>query len=455
MTFQTVVGAPNESTTANPRPVARSAARPATATSSPTPESGPSARAVGREPLDAIDRPLRSHDPHLVPRDGELSEHGRTFRDERLPGRRVRRAEGHHDHPSAGSVERRDTDQRAAVGGEVERRRDLDAGDDRRPHTGPAVEQVDVVAGPTDEHVDEQPPTVRRELDVGPRLRIGVFGPHDGVVAPGRAERVVVHRAVVLVAGGIARVREAAAVRVPGDAAGPRVRDGLAEVGAGRGVEDAQHRFLRPTFGGADGDQRAVVAGLEPVDGDGGVGGAGGRVEQGGGRRRCVGSGAPGEEELLGAGRALQGEEPIAADLHAHRHGQLQQLRQVVVPALPVGDVQDVTGDEVLRVDPARHLRRGAVLQPAVRVLHLDPVEDVDDVVTTGRRRRQRLSRGPCWGACRGWPWTGGAEPCASSSSSTWVGHATAAASRSDRLRRAARPRWRRPAWGPPGRPSG
>ena len=59
---------------------------------------------------------------------------------------------------------------------------------------------------------------------------------------------------------------------------------------------------------------------------------ADGRVEQDDRRRVGVDRRAPGQQELLGAGRALEAEQVVAADLHGHHDGQLHQRDEALVP---------------------------------------------------------------------------------------------------------------------------
>ena len=141
---------------------------------------------------------------------------------------------------------------------------------------------------------------------------------------------------------------------------------------------------------------------------------------------------APGEHELLGADRALVAEQLVAAQRGVLQHRQFHQRDQATVPIGAGRDIERRPGQLVLGGDPGGDLRVVAVLQPAVGVGDGGPVVGVDDVLTPGRRdggrqrhlagRRMRfgsVSRGPCWGACRGSPWNGASGPCASWSSST------------------------------------
>jgi hypothetical protein len=368
---------------------------------------------------------VRGDDEQLVGPHREMPEHGVPLGHERLPlGGRRRIERGAHD-AALRRVEGRDADERGTVVGERERRRDLLAGDGGGPDARAAFEDVDVVAGPADEDVDDEPLPVGRDRDVGPGLRIGVLRPHDRVVLPAGAERVQVDGAVVLVAVGIAGVGEPGAVGLPRHAAGPGGGDRLAPVGAVAGIEDAEHGVLAAALAGADRDEGAVGRGGEPVDGVRRVMRAHGRVEQDDRRHGGVGGRPPGEQELLGARGAFDAEQVGATHLHATDDRQLHQRDEALVPRPTIGTgIERLTGVLVLAGDPLADLRRVTVFQPAIGVGDLDAVEDVDDLLAPGRRgqchrRAGAISLAPCWGACRGWPWSGAAGPCASSSSST------------------------------------
>ena len=131
-----------------------------------------------------------------------------------------------------------------------------------------------------------EPRAVGRDRDVGPRLRVGVLGPHDRVVLPTARRARGGGRC-----GGTGRPSGSGCRRSPSRRAPtPRCRPGSSGIASprsvpSRGVEHAQHGVLAAALAGADGDQRAVGRGVEPVDGVGRVGGADGRVEQDDGRR--------------------------------------------------------------------------------------------------------------------------------------------------------------------------
>ena len=173
------VGAPNESTTANASPVSRSAVSPVTATTSPRPSTSPSGRrrrvvaphgvdGSTASPRRAARRPRTARPPSTASPSARASptpaacgaaSGARTTRPRERP-------------------ERRDADERGAVGGERERRRGLLAGDGGRPRPGGRSQQVDVDPRPADHDVHEQPRAVRRHRDGRPRLRVGGASAH-------------------------------------------------------------------------------------------------------------------------------------------------------------------------------------------------------------------------------------------------------------------------------------
>ena len=128
-----------------------------------------------------------------------------------------------HDAP-LGRVERGRSDQ-PVVGGEhqvvrLRRRRQSACATARW-----SVEQVLIAAAPSDHRVHQHETPVRRDPHLRPGLGRRVIGPHDRIVGPRLAERVMVHRAVVLVALGVAGVEEPRAVGFPGHAGGTAVGD--------------------------------------------------------------------------------------------------------------------------------------------------------------------------------------------------------------------------------------
>ena len=125
--------------------------------------------------------------------------------------------------------------------------------------------------------------------------------------------------------------------------------------------------------------------GLVPVDGVGRVDGADGRVDEDDRRRVGVDGRAAGQQELLGAGRALEREQVALTDLHRHHDRQLHQRDEALVPPSPIGTgIERLTGAGVLGGHPLVDLGRVAVLQPPVGVGDVDAVEGVDDAVAPG-----------------------------------------------------------------------
>ena len=103
---------------------------------------------------------------------------------------------------------------------------------------------------------------------------------------------------------------------------------------------------------------------------------------------------AAGEQELLGAGRSLQAEEVLASHLGGEHDGELHQRDETLVPPRAVGaGVEHGPGVGVLAGDPVADVGVVTVLEPAVRVGDLDAVDDVDDLLTPGGRRRHDVER--------------------------------------------------------------
>ena len=222
--------------------------------------------------------------------------------------------------------------------------------------------------------------------------------------------------------------RRSRSIGLPGDAAGARAGDRLARSPAvgGRRALAAPSPSLPPSLVPTAtsvplGSRGERVDGVRCIGGGRGPGRAARPATAPG-----VGRRAPVKQELLGAGRALEAEEAVTSDLHSpSTTGRCINWDEPLVPPASVrSGVERLTGAGVLRGDPLLHLRRLTVLEPAVRVGHLDAVKDVDDVVAPSPAGatswgRSGVSLAPCWGACRGSPWSGAAGPCASSSSWT------------------------------------
>ena len=154
-----------------------------------------------------------------------------------------------------------------------------------------------------------------------PRLRVGVLGPHDRVVAPVGAEAVVVDGAVVLVALGVAGVEKPEPsgsqatlhARVSGIASPT-----IAAVAVGVETRAARSPRCRPRScrrrrarrRATARTSRSAFAASARADAPGRASTTGARVG--------IDGRAPGEHELLGAGRALEAEQVVAADLACH-----------------------------------------------------------------------------------------------------------------------------------------
>ena len=343
---------------------------------------------------------------------------------------------------------------------EIELRRRLDALDHRAPRRRRPVEQVDVDPRPADEHVHEQPTAVGRHRDIGPRLRVGVLGPHDRVVAAsGRRGRDDGR------CGGTRRPRGSACRRSPScRAPTPRCTPGCrGSLRRDRGRRRWRARAARsaldppslvPTAtsepsGDASNQSMAFAESAVPTAGSTSTP-----------PRRRDRRPTSRQHELLGAGRALEAEQPVATDLRAMDDRAAASTRRGARATGPLGPgVERPTGVRVLRRHPFLHL--GRVSRPPASGRGRAPPR------RGGCRRRRRawsaaarsslvVSRAPCWGACRGWPWIGASGPCSSWSSWTsgirvygWPAPVALA------LRRAGRPRWPSPARARRARPSG
>ena len=158
------------------------------------------------------------------------------------------------------------------------------------------------------------------------------------------------------------------------------------------GVEHAQHGVLGAALARADGDERSVGRRLVPVDGVGGVGRcrSPGRAARPAVRVGIDGR-TPGQQELLGAGRALERRT-------GGRRGPARPSRPArCINATRRSCHQPRSGRassacRVCSFWAATHcvdLGGVAVLQPPVGVGDLDAVEGVDDVVAPGGRRRR------------------------------------------------------------------
>ena len=207
-------------------------------------------------------------------------------------------------------------------------------------------------------------------VDVGPRLRVGVLGPHDGVVDARRSRA-----RGGAPCGGTGRRRDSGCRRspsrraptrrcTPGCRGSPRRGRRRSAASSTRSTESSVPPSLVPTAtsapsGEASNQSMALAASAAPAAGSSST--TGGAVG--------VDSRAPGQQELLGAGRALEAEQAVAADLDGHRRPAAASARRGARATAPVGaGIERLTGVRVLGGDPLPDLGGVAVLQPAVRV---------------------------------------------------------------------------------------
>jgi hypothetical protein len=115
--------------------------------------------------------------------------------------------EGRGGHSSSRSVDR-GADQKMIVE-EVERRERVDTLDHRRPFVRVSIEQERIDPVGSDHHLDEQVPTVVRQVHIGPRSRRGRVTPDHRIGGRCRSQLVEHDPPVVLIASGITGVVEA------------------------------------------------------------------------------------------------------------------------------------------------------------------------------------------------------------------------------------------------------
>ena len=280
-------------------------------------------------------------------------------------------------------------------------------GDGGRPGLA-RVEQVHLALRPALADGDRQPAAVGRQVDARPVRHVAAVAEQLAILGRVVAQPVVVDGAVVLHLAGrhlarrrVARVVEAAPVGRPGDRAGARARDLVAAVAPGRDVAHAQHRFLAAVVGDAVGDQRAVVGREPPVERARAVGAVGVDVDQ-----RLVGAaGAVAHVQhglvLLAVAARVEiaarglGPGATARDTGTPTRTDLVELPEPLLQRGAAGDaIERATGRRVLRVGPALDLGRVRILEPAIRVGHVDAVQAFDDVVLARGRGCGRLGGG-------------------------------------------------------------
>ena len=351
------------------------------------------------------------------------------------PARRGGIAEQRGDQPTLRRVEGRRAHQPVTVDVDAEPGRGLDAFDDRRPPIGRAVEQEHVGAAPPLGEVDEEPAAVLRERDLGPRLLVRQVGEARRVGGRGVAQPVPPHGPVVagLVVADLGRVRvarvgEAGAVGEPRDRRRPGVGQRVGQERAGRNVEHLERRPLVAAGGGAEGHQGPVGRRLVPVDRGRDLARRVGRVDEH--ATRSVDGLVDRPDDQRGAvpvAPAVDREELVAAHGGRQRGAGGGELGEPVAePPSRRDGVEGGAGALVLGGGPRPHLGRRAVLQPAVGVGDLDPVEDLGGSVGPGGRRRRDLrqsavatSCGRGWACGRGWPSSCGPGGWPSSCAST------------------------------------
>ena len=304
---------------------------PATATTIAEPVDDAVRRAVGGVAAHGVDGVLRRHDPHLVARarsGWESTAAPSATSVSHVVGSVA--SERHTHEAAARRLERRDADERLAVGGELERR------SSPRRRRSPCVHssrRADRGGGrrsglqPTSTCTSSHRPSGESATS-GHACGSGWSAQTTGSSRQSSPSRWWWTVRWYWSPCGIAGVEEARAVGLPRHAAGPRVR-GSPRRGRGR------PRRRRPAARSPRCHPRSS------------------RRRRGGRRRRPrtsrwrwprrtlpsagststtgaisgIDGGATRQHELLGTGRALEGEELIAADLHGHRDGQLQQRR--------------------------------------------------------------------------------------------------------------------------------
>ena len=128
------------------------------------------------------------------------------------------------------------------------------------------VGEIDVAARPTAERADDEPPTIRAELEPEHIFRRTVVAENFGVVLVRLAERMRVDPRVVVAAGRKAHVVEAGLVGKPGDAAEARIGNGIFEPDAARHVEDAEGTALVAVLREPEGDVAARGTRIPVID---------------------------------------------------------------------------------------------------------------------------------------------------------------------------------------------
>ena len=248
---------------------------------------------------------------------------------------------------------------------------------------------------------------------------------------PRPAQAVAEDLAVVLITFRIARVEEGVLARQPGHARRPGVRDLVGVVLAGGDVDHPQDAALVTALRDAVRDEATAGRRVVPVDRRRGVGHQAGRIDEQARRAGRIVGRTDDEDELLLPATPLQCEHAAPRQAHFGRDRELQQGDQAVQPGSAVGQgIERQPRPLVLLLDPggdlgrrrrppangkdrgpsgrgARPPRRPAGMAGPASAPHPD------------QRRGDTPVNAPCWGACRGWPWSDACAPSSSWSSST------------------------------------
>ena len=230
-----------------------------------------------------------------------------------------------------------------------------------------------------------RPAAVGRDRERGREVGLVAVAPEQVLVGLGvGAHQVPVDVAVVhLLSPGhgarerAARVEEGLGVGFERDRRPAAAVDAVGQRPPAGGLHQREHAVLAAGFGYADGDQLAVVRGIPPVDGAGAV-----RAERVGiGQHPFAPAFGDPQAGLVGARLPAQ-EEPVSAARPAGPEGaDVHHLAQPGLDRRPLGQAVQI-GSRVglLRGNPCLDLRGGLVLQPAVGVVDLDPVHNLDHV---------------------------------------------------------------------------
>ena len=117
---------------------------------------------------------------------------------------------------------------------------------------------------------------------------------------------------------------------------------------------------------------------MQPVDGHRAVVGHRGRIQQHAAGHRGVGGAANSEQVLVGPGGSLDDEQVLAGNRHGQGGRQCRERGKALVPPIPAGSGSErLAGTCVVEGDPLGNVGGLAVLQPPIRIRHLDAVIDV------------------------------------------------------------------------------